>query len=198
MQALVARMPLASRPGSLPTCAPTDRGQGVLRRGRAQFATLEIAHRFVPDSMLAFSALRNTENGPPFVVWRDSVRLPSFQCGPQLSVSRSLLCRLLAVAARHQPVAADARQHALTLVKRVAGQVKPEPKLPFAIETTIRQLDPLLHVVDPGKRLLSRRRPLSLERLQNCRACRSLLLSDPCLNLRSLAVARESLGDGSW
>jgi hypothetical protein len=44
--------------------------------------------------MLAFSALRNTENGPPFVVWRDSVRLPSFQCGPQLSVSPSLLCRL--------------------------------------------------------------------------------------------------------
>jgi hypothetical protein len=38
-------------------------------------------------------------------------------------------------------VAADAKQHALTLVKRVAGQVKPDPKLPFAIETTIRQLD---------------------------------------------------------
>ena len=37
--------------------------------------------------------------------------------------------------------AADAKQHALTLVKRVAGQVKPDPKLPFAIETTIRQLD---------------------------------------------------------
>ncbi len=45
------------------------------------------------------------------------------------------------MAARHQPVAADAKQHALTLVKRVAGQVKPDPKLPFAIETTIRQLD---------------------------------------------------------
>jgi len=26
-------------------------------------------------------------------------------------------------------------------VKRVAGQFKPDPKLPFAIETTIRQLD---------------------------------------------------------
>ncbi len=121
------------------SCAPTDRGQGVLRRGHAQFATLEIAHWFVPDSMLAFSALRNTENGPPFVARRDSVRLPSFQCGP--CVSRSLLCRLLAVAGRRQPVAADAKQHALTLVKRVAGQVKPDPKLPFAIETTIRQLD---------------------------------------------------------
>jgi hypothetical protein len=45
------------------------------------------------------------------------------------------------VAARDQPVAADAKQHALTLVKRVAGQLKPDPKLPFAIETTIRQLD---------------------------------------------------------
>jgi hypothetical protein len=50
------------------------------------------------------------------------------------------LC-LLAVAAGQQPVAADAKQHALTLVKRVAGQGKPDPKLPFAIETTIRQLD---------------------------------------------------------
>ena len=41
------------------------------------------AHRFVPDSMLAFSALRNTENGPPFVVWRDSVRLPSVRSSAQ-------------------------------------------------------------------------------------------------------------------
>ncbi len=32
------------------------------------------------------------------------------------------------------------KQHALTLVKGVAGQVKPDPK-PVAIETTIRQLD---------------------------------------------------------
>jgi hypothetical protein len=32
------------------------------------------------------------------------------------------------------------KQHALTLVKRLAGQVKPDPE-PFAIETTIRQLD---------------------------------------------------------
>jgi hypothetical protein len=40
------------------------------------------------------------------------------------------LC-LLAVAAGQQPVAADAKQHALTLVKRVAGQGKPDPKLPF-------------------------------------------------------------------
>jgi hypothetical protein len=55
-------------------------------------------------------------------------------------------CRLLCYAAasrgrQYQPVAADAKQHALTLVKHVAGQVKPDPKLPFAIETTIRQLD---------------------------------------------------------
>src|SRR6476619_5294105 len=50
------------------------------------------------------------------------------------------LC-LLAVAAGQQPVAADAKQHARTLVKRVAGQGKPDPKLPFAIESTIRQLD---------------------------------------------------------
>jgi len=68
--------------------------------------------------MLAFSVLRNTENGPPLVVWRYSVRLSSFQRGPQLSVSPSLLCRLLAVAARHQLVAADAKQHALTLSRR--------------------------------------------------------------------------------
>ena len=76
------------------SCALADRGQGVPRRAHTQFATQEIAHRFVPDAMLAFSALRNTENGPLFVVWRDSVRLPSFQCGPQRSVSPSLLCRL--------------------------------------------------------------------------------------------------------
>src|SRR5262249_30555871 len=50
------------------------------------------------------------------------------------------LC-LLAVAAGGQSVAAEAKQHALTLVKRVAGQGQPGPKLPFAIETTIRQLD---------------------------------------------------------
>jgi hypothetical protein len=58
---------------SAKSCAPTDRAQGVPRRGHVQFATLKIARRFVPDSMLAFSALCNTENGPPFVVWRDSV-----------------------------------------------------------------------------------------------------------------------------
>jgi hypothetical protein len=45
------------------------------------------------------------------------------------------------VAAGREPVAADAKQHALTLVKRVADQGKPDAKLPFAIETTIRQLD---------------------------------------------------------
>jgi hypothetical protein len=45
------------------------------------------------------------------------------------------------LAAGQQPVAADAKQHALTLVKRVAGQGKPDSKLPFAIESTIRQLD---------------------------------------------------------
>ena len=38
------------------------------------------------------------------------------------------------------PAIAAFKQHALTLVKRVAGQVKPDPK-PVAIETTIRQLD---------------------------------------------------------
>jgi hypothetical protein len=139
------------------SCAPTSRGHGVPRRGHAQFATLEIAHRFVPDAMLAFSALRNTENGPPFAARRDSVRLPSFQCGPQLNVSRSLLWRLLAVAARRQPVAADAEQHALTLVKRVPGRLSPTPSCrsrsrPRSASWTA------IDVVDPRKRLLSRRR----------------------------------------
>jgi hypothetical protein len=50
------------------------------------------------------------------------------------------LC-LLAVAAGREPVAADANQNALTLVKRLAEQGKPGVKLPIAIETTIRQLD---------------------------------------------------------
>ncbi len=73
--------------------------------------------------------------------WCGATVFGCLQCGPQLSVSPSLLCRLLALAARHQPVTADAKQHALTLVKRVAGRLSPTPSLAFAIETTIRQPD---------------------------------------------------------
>jgi hypothetical protein len=48
---------------------------------------------------------------------------------------------LLAVPAGQQHDAARAKAHALTLVERVARVSEADPKLPFAIETTIRQLE---------------------------------------------------------
>jgi hypothetical protein len=48
---------------------------------------------------------------------------------------------LLAAIAGQPSVAYDAKQHALTLVKRVAGSSKPDAKPPFAITSTLRQLD---------------------------------------------------------